>query len=294
MSVDELIKYLAVITLVEMMVTVGLGVTVSQIQYVGRNGRLVLGAILASYILIPLVAWGLVVAFHAPSLAAAGFLMAAVCSGAPSAPHFAKMAKAEASAALGLTAILAALSTVISPLLLYLILQNIPGDQPLKINVVGLVLILFFGQFVPLCAGLAIRRRWADIADKLEVPTMILSVILSLLLITVILSIQRYRLASIQAHGVLSIFLFVIVTFAICWQLGSYIPRQRALAAATSVRNISAGLVLATFTFPGSLAVSSAAVYALCQIALLALLFIAWGKVPSDIRIQSFFRKVHK
>jgi len=72
--------------------------------------------------------------------------------------------------------------------------------------------------------------------------------------------------------------LLVFITFAICWGLGSYIPTQRAMTAATSIRNVSAGLVLATLTFPGTRAVSSAAVYALCQISVLVSVFIAWGK----------------
>jgi len=277
MSVDGLIKLLAVTTLVVMMVTVGLGATIAQIRNVMGRARLLLGAFIASYALVPLVASGLFVKFHARPMAAAGILMVAVCAGAPIGLQFTKMAKGDVPVANGLIVVLAVLTTVMAPILLYLALPLIPG-QPLRISVVGMVVTLFLSQFIPLCAGLAVREKWGRLAQKVESPAKGVSLALVLFLITVILSVQRHRLLSIRPMGVLGIFLFVAIIFAGCWRLGSYIPKQRAMMAATSVRNVSTGLVLATCSFPGTLAVSSAAVYALCQVVLLALVFLIWGK----------------
>jgi BASS family bile acid:Na+ symporter len=278
MSVDSLIRLLAILTLVGMMVTIGLEATISQVRNVVNRPRLLLGAFLASYALVPLAALGLLVEFHAAPIVAAGILMAVVCAGAPIGLQFTKMAKGDVPLAIGLMVVLAALSTVVSPILLYLVLPLLPGRQPLRINVVGMVVTLFLSQFLPLCAGLAIREKWGPLAQELEALYRRVSLALVLLLITVILAVQRHRLLSLRATEVLGIFLFVFITFAICWRLGSYIPTQRAMTAATSIRNISAGLVLVTFSFPGTRAVSSAAVYALCQVVVLAFVFMAWGK----------------
>jgi predicted Na+-dependent transporter len=59
MTVDRLIKILASITLIEMMVTVGLGVTLSDVLQVSRRHGLVALALVANYILVPLAAFGL-------------------------------------------------------------------------------------------------------------------------------------------------------------------------------------------------------------------------------------------
>ena len=51
MRVDRLIKVLAEVTLIEMMVTIGLGVTFSDVSRVSRDYRRVARAVLANYIL---------------------------------------------------------------------------------------------------------------------------------------------------------------------------------------------------------------------------------------------------
>ena len=83
MTVDQLINLLAATTLIEMMVTIGLGVTVSDVLRVSKSWGLVARALLANYILVPGAAVGLLVLFHANPMVAAGFLVAAVCPGAP-------------------------------------------------------------------------------------------------------------------------------------------------------------------------------------------------------------------
>ena len=110
MSADQLnllINLLCAVTLFEMMVSIGLGVTFADLMGVARNGRLIGMAALASYVCVPAAAVGLVLLFHADALIAAGFLIAAVCPGAPYGPPFTAMAKGNVPRAVGLMTILA-------------------------------------------------------------------------------------------------------------------------------------------------------------------------------------------
>src|ERR1043166_1536274 len=81
MSIDQFVNLLATVTLFEMMVTIGLGVAVAEVAAVARDWRAVACAGLANYVIVPLVALGLLLLFHAAPLVAAGFLIAAVCPG---------------------------------------------------------------------------------------------------------------------------------------------------------------------------------------------------------------------
>ncbi len=86
MSIEKLINILVTVTVMEMMVAIGLGVTFAEVVKVPRNLRLVAKAALANYVCVPAAAVGLLLLFHAHPMVAAGFLIAAVCPGAPYGP----------------------------------------------------------------------------------------------------------------------------------------------------------------------------------------------------------------
>ena len=79
MTRDMLINALVTITLVEMMVAIGLGVTIGDLLAVARNWRLVARAMLANYVAVPAATTALLLLFDAPPMVAAGFLILAVC-----------------------------------------------------------------------------------------------------------------------------------------------------------------------------------------------------------------------
>jgi len=282
MPIDKLINILVTITLLEMMVTIGLGVTIPQVTSVGKDGKLVARAEIANYLLVPLAALGLLMAGHAHPMVAAGFLIAAVCPGAPYGPPFTGLAKGNVPVAVGLMVILAGPSALVAPLLLHFLLPIIAGNKPLKVNAVKMVATLLFTQLLPLCAGLALRWKRPGLALKLEGPAKRLSMLLNLLVFGFILYVQWHILTSIRPGEFLRMFLLVLATFVIGWAMGgSNVRTRRAMTASTAVRNVGIALVIATGSFPGTAAVTSAFAYAVFQTVLLALVVLAWGKTLS-------------
>ena len=63
MTIDKLINFLVTITLIEMMVAIGLGVTFADLVAVARNWRLVARAALANYVCVPVATVGLLLLF---------------------------------------------------------------------------------------------------------------------------------------------------------------------------------------------------------------------------------------
>src|SRR5262245_45265784 len=102
---DQLINVLVTITLIEMMVAMGLGVTLVDLAGVAGNWRLVARAALANYLCVPAATVGLLVLFDAQPMVAAGFLILAVCPGAPYGPPFTAIAKGNVPVAVGLMVI---------------------------------------------------------------------------------------------------------------------------------------------------------------------------------------------
>src|SRR6516165_1045838 len=153
--IDRLINILVMITLIEMMVAIGLSVTFADLAGVARNGRLIGRAALANYVCVPGATVGLLLLFDPHPMVAAGFLILAVCPGAPYGPPFAAVAKGNVAVAVGLMLILAASSAVLAPVLLYYLLPLVSGGDPLKLDVTRVVGTLLATQLVPLCVGVA-------------------------------------------------------------------------------------------------------------------------------------------
>ena len=282
MDVNRLINRLAAITLFEMMVTIGLGVTVSDVLRVGRNWGLVARAILANYILVPAAAVGLLLLFRANPLVAAGLLVAAVCPGAPYGPPLTAMAKGNVPVSVGLMVILAGSSAVFAPLLLQLLLPLVAGDSPLKISVIKMVSTLLGAQLLPLCLGLLLHYRQPTLAEKLRGPAGALSASLNILLLGIIIFAQFRVLAEIRLVsyvGMLSLLIATIVAGALASSLAS--DERKGMVITTAVRNVGVSLVIVTGSFPGTTAITAATVYALFQTIAMVLVALAWGRLTA-------------
>ena len=279
MSADRVINILVTITLIELMVTIGLGVTFADVARVARNGSLVARAALANYFLVPAATVGLLSLFHTPPLVAAGLLVAAVCPGAPYGPPITAMAKGNVPISIGLMVMLAASSAIVAPLLLNVLLPVTSGEELSRVDVGRMVGALLLTQLIPLAIGLTIRHFRPRLADRLRKPANWLSVALNLAAGGLIVGVDFHLLASIGAVGFEGMLTLVIAAAVVGWLLGGRgADKRKAMAFSTGVRNVSVSLVIVTASLPGTPAVTAVVAYALLQTVALALLAAAWGR----------------
>jgi BASS family bile acid:Na+ symporter len=282
MTIDRIVNLLAMLTLFEMMVTIGLGVAVAEVVAIARDWRAVACAGLANYVIVPLVALGLLLLFHAEPLVAAGFLIAAVCPGAPYGPPLTGLAKGNVALAVGLMMLLAGSSALLAPLLLRLLLPFASGDAQVQIDVVKMIGTLLGAQLLPLALGLFLRHRHPALADRLQKPGQRLTALLNLVLLATILTAQFDTLIAIHPRAFAGMTAFVAAGLAAGWLLGGPGPADRiAMAMATAVRNVAVTLVIAVASFPGTLAVTAATAFGLFQTILVALVALAWGRLTT-------------
>jgi BASS family bile acid:Na+ symporter len=279
MSSDQLIKVLVTLTVVEMMLTMGLGVSLVDLVGVLRNGRLLLGAALANYVCVPAVTVGLVFLFGAPPMVAAGFLILAVCPGAPFGPPLAAIARADVRVAVGVMVILAASSALIAPKLLAYLLPLASGSEVLHVDPMAIIGTLLVSQLLPLGIGIAVRKWRPILADRLQGPGNLASKILNALTVCVILVAQFNLLMEIRAGAYLGMLLLLVASWAAGWLFGGPDTSiRKTMALTTALRNVGVGLVIATGSFAGTPAVTAALVYGLIEIAGSLLLALAWGR----------------
>lgn len=287
MSIDQLVNLLAAVTLIEMMITLGLGVKASDVFEVGKRHDLLFRAFLANYLIVPAAAVALLLAFHANPMVAAGFLVAAVCPGAPYAPPFTSMAKGNVNVSVGLMLLLAASSAVFAPVLLGFLLPILGRDTTATINVAKIVRTLLGAQLLPLCIGLWIRHNKAEFAQKLRRPASVLTLVLNLVLLTVIIAAQFHTLAEIRGRGYIGMFCLLLATLAAGWLVAKrgQSDVSKSMVLTTAVRNVGVSLVIATASFPGTAAITSATAYGIFQTIVVALLALAWGRYTPEIHL---------
>jgi bile acid:Na+ symporter, BASS family len=280
MTIDKLINLVFTITLVEMMISIGLGVRIADIIGVIKDPWLMVRAGFANYVCVPAIVLGLLLLLHPLPMVAAGFLIAAVCPGAPYGPPFTGIAKGNVPLAVGLMVILAGSSAVLAPLLLGFLLPLVSGSHPLRVDVEKIVVTLIGAQLVPLCAGLGLRHRYPRLAAKLCKPASRVSVGLNLIGIGGLIVLQSRMLLQIRPVGFAGMLALVIAALAAGWLLGGAgVQTRKTLAIATSVRNVGVSLVIATGSFPGTPAVTATMAFALFQTVVLASLAVAWGRL---------------
>lgn len=279
MTIDQITNLVVTVTLIEMMITIGLGVTIDELLSVARNWRLLVKAALANYVCVPAVTIGLLLLFRTQPMVAAGFLILAVCPGAPYGPPFTSIAKGNVTVAVGLMVLLAGSSAIIAPLQLGLLLPLMAGDEPLHVDTVKIVMTLLVTQLLPLCVGLSVRHFRPALAERLLKPANLISKVLNLPACGLIIGTQYQMLSEIRLLGYFGMLLLLIASLGAGWIFGGPVAQSRkALTLTTSLRNVGVGLVIATGNFAGTPAVTAALAYGIFEILASLLLALWWGK----------------
>jgi BASS family bile acid:Na+ symporter len=282
---DRFINVLVTITLIEMMVAVGLGVRIVSLIEVAKTWRFILKALIANYLIVPAATVALLLLVKPEAMVGAGFLILAVCPGAPFAPACTKLAKGNEAAAVGLMVFLAGSSAIAAPVLLQVLMPLASTSQSLQVDGVKMLTTLLATQLLPLCVGLAIRHFRPGLAQTLQGPANRASAALSVLAAACILVIHFHLVTEIRLRGYAGMLALLVISWAGgCLLGGPSRDTRKAMALTTSLRNVGVGLVIATGNFGGTAAVTATLAYGLFEIAGSLLLAWWWGRRPAQAK----------
>jgi bile acid:Na+ symporter, BASS family len=282
MSLDQGISLLVSVTLIELMVATGLGVRLRDVSGAARDGRLVLRASFANYVVVPAVAVLLLLLLDADPMVAAGFMILAVCPGAPYGPPLTALARGTSTISVGLMVILAGSSVFMAPLLLFLLLPLTTGGEDLLVEPLGTLGAILATQLLPLCCGLAVNRWRPNLAARLLSPAIKVSKVLNAATLASILVSQLPHLLDVRLSGGLGMLILLGVSHGVGWFAGGHRDEdRRAVALTTAIRNVGLGLVIAASAFPGTSAVTAVMVYGVIQLLGSFLLALWWRRTLS-------------
>ena len=230
---------------VSSMMAMGMGFTVRQIIDALQDVRLVLLALLANFVVMPLGALAVDKMLQLDEPLGVGLLLLGAAAGPPFLPTLTELAKGNLPFAVGIMVLLTVGTVGYLPLVLPLLLPGITVNSE---KIAGW---LFLLTLLPLAAGFALRAWYGEIAAWMK-PVLDWVTNVSLVPMVLLLAVANVDkiLHIFGTRGILAGFLLIALGFGVGWMLGGpAIDTRRALALGTGQRNIAAALVVAGESF---------------------------------------------
>lgn len=233
---------------VSSMLAMGMSLTIPMILQPLKNVKLVVLALLANFVLVPVLAYVITLVIPLEQSLKVGLILLATAAGAPFLPKLVAAARGKIAFGVGLMVLLMVVTIVYLPLVLPLLLPGV-SVNPWDIAKSLIVLML-----IPLAIGLLIKSSAPDTAAHF-LPAMTKASSVAILVLMVVglgLNVSNI-LDLIGTGGILALLLFIAGSFAIGFVLAGRDPGARSvLGLGTAQRNVSAALVVAAQNFAGS------------------------------------------
>jgi BASS family bile acid:Na+ symporter len=236
--------------LITVMMSVGLEVTARECAVTLRNQRHLIGAVLANFVVVPLLGLGIARIIPMPANIETGFLLLAAAPGALFAINFTHKMRGSVPFAAAMLFLLTVLSLLFTPPLARLLLNidralTLPYDRAIS------ALLLYIA--LPMAFGLAINHWAHPLALRLKKPVSTCAGLLFALEIVFTGALKSAAMKKVGINGLCAMLALIIASMICGWLLGGPDDgTRRVLTVSTSLRNVALCLAIAARSFPGA------------------------------------------
>ncbi len=228
------------------MLAMGMSLTMAQILQPLKNARLVILALLANFVLVPLLAYAITLVIPLEQSLGIGLIVLATAAGAPFLPKLVQGAKGDIAFGVGLMVLLMVVTIIYVPIVLPLLLQGV-SVNPWDIAQSLIVLML-----IPLAIGLLIKSHSPESAAQWQTVMNKISGLAIMIMLVLGLGLNASNIISlIGTGGILALLIFIAGCLLIGLLLGGRKPEVRSvMGLGTAQRNVAAAIVVASQNFP--------------------------------------------
>ncbi len=253
----------------------GLSLTVGDFARVAKHPKAVVIALTCQLIVLPVICFGLVIAFQLPPVLAVGMMMLAASPGGTTANLYSHLFRGDIALNISLTALNSVIAVVTLPIITNLAIAYFqPFDDSLGMQWAK-TLEVFAIVLLPVILGMLVRRLWPRFADRMDKPVRIVSVVVLVVVIAGAVISNWALLVDNVARLALVTAVFCVLSLAVGYWVPRWLRVGRRQAIASSfeigIHNATLAIVIAQ-TVLGSIELSlPAAVYGVLMF------FIAFG-----------------
>jgi bile acid:Na+ symporter, BASS family len=242
-------KSLARAFLVSMSLSIGLEITWREVVGLLRDEGLLLRALVANIVLVPLLGVILVCIFPMPRDFEIAFLLLAAAPGAPSAIRYTRNEREDAPFAAGLAMLLICAAIILTPFLAKIILPletrvTIPYDQ------IATVLVLYI--IFPSAIGVTLQC-WPEESDMIGRVSLMSARLFFAAWMIITFFEQSKATSRMGVRTLAAMFCLIAGSMILGWVMGGpKREKRRILASTTSMRNVALCAAIALRSFPGT------------------------------------------
>ena len=156
------------LSLAVIMFTLGLGLTLADFKRVVVQPKAFTIGVIGQVILLPIIAFALILAFGITGELAVGMMILSFCPGGVTSNILAKLALGDVALSVSLTGIVSLLSILTVPALVWFSVSYFMGTAAPEVNVTSLALSMFVITAVPVLIGVALRHYAPGFSLKAE------------------------------------------------------------------------------------------------------------------------------
>ena len=232
------------------MLATGLSLTTDQILQPLKNVRLVVLALVANFVLVPLAALGIAWLIPLDESLRIGLIVLATVAGAPFLVKEIQIARGDLGTAVGLMFLMMMVTIVYVPLVLPLMLPGV------EVNPWDIAKSLIVTMLVPLVIGLIVNasspedaQRWAPVMNKVSGLALVIALVVGV-------GLNASSIVDLLGSlGFLALFLLIAASLLIGFVLGGRdAATRKAMTLGTGQRNLAAAILVTTLNFSDTMA----------------------------------------
>jgi len=263
----EIAKTIAPVCLAIIMFGLGLGLTLSDFIRVIKIPRDFIVGFLSQVILLPIIAFGLVLIIPMPIEIAMGVMIIAAAPGGVTSNVLTKFANGDVALSVSLTGIVSLLSIFIVPLIVFNSADFIGVEITKEISMVSIAVKMFFVVTLPVLFGMIARSLMSGFIISKTLIIQRLSIILFLIVFISIWVEEWDRIVSFIVRaglvtGILNL-VMIFVGYYVAKKFASGVPQRKCISLECGLQNGTLAVVVATQLFDKMVFIVPTAAYAL-------------------------------
>ena len=171
------------VCLMFIMFTLGIGLTVENFKNIIAQPKALILGLVNQMLLLPLIAFFILLIIKLPSEMAVGMMILACCPGGVTSNMLTKLAKGDTALSISFTAIVSIISVITLPIIVSFSMQYFLGSNAPSINILSLGMTMFCITTIPVGIGLFINTKYHDFSVSFSIIANKISTILFVIII---------------------------------------------------------------------------------------------------------------
>ena len=263
----ETAKTIAPLCLAVIMFGLGLGLTTSDFLRIIKAPRDFIVGFLSQVILLPIIAFGLILIIPMPIEVAMGVMIIAAAPGGVTSNVLTKFANGDVALSIALTAVVSLLAIFIVPFIVFNFANFIGVEINKEISMLNIAIKMFFVVTVPVLFGMIVRNLMTDFIISKTLIIQRLSIILFLIIFIAIWVEEWDRIVSFIVRaglvaGILNL-VMIFVGYYIAKMFASGVAQRKCISLECGLQNGTLAVFVATQLFDEIVFMVPTAAYAL-------------------------------